>query len=101
MEKTIDQVIGEETVASATEEIQDRPEKEMEEKQSIFDILMVETGPGDFKDPVYMEHPFNFNNSEAMARIIRGLTGIVGELRLAIIDILIGSYQFFGGKNGA
>jgi hypothetical protein len=48
-------------------------------------MLKAETGPGEIGD--YIEHPLNFNKSAWMARLIRGLTGLVGNLRLALVDI--------------
>lgn len=56
-------------------------------------ILKAKTGEGAIED--YIQHPLNFNNSHGLARIIRGFTGILGALDLAIIDIGVGVLEFF------
>lgn len=53
-----------------------------------FNVLRVKTGAGSISD--YMDSPLNFNHSTATAQILRGVTGIAGELDLAVIDITIG-----------
>lgn len=59
------------------------------EEKTIFQKLMTaRTGEGTVED--YLHSPLNFNNSLAVARIVRGLTGLLGNLDLAIIDIAIG-----------
>lgn len=60
-----------------------------------FDIF-AETGDGPISD--YMDHPLNFNNSKSMARIIRGATGMLGKLNLAIVDIGVGVLEFAKGR---
>ena len=45
------------------------------------------------RDRDYAEHPLNFNRSEGMARMIRGASGILGSLDLAIVDLVIGLIQ--------
>jgi hypothetical protein len=51
-----------------------------------------------------LDHALNFNNSLAMARIIRGLEGIFGSLNKAIIDIAMGTLELLksrkAGKHG-
>ncbi len=54
--------------------------------------LRSETGEGSVED--YVEHPMNFNKSKSVARMLRGLTGIMGNLRLAVIDIVMGGMEF-------
>jgi len=55
-------------------------------------ILNAPTGEGELIE--YYHHPLNFNFSEPLARILRGLTGIIGNLNLALADILVGLLQF-------
>ncbi len=64
------------------------------EQKSGFDFsfLMTETGPGSIED--YIDHPMNFNSSLSVARILRGITGFTGSLRLAILDIVLGVLDF-------
>lgn len=55
-------------------------------------LLTAETGPGPISQ--YIDHPLNFSQSNGMAQIIRGLSGIIDNLNLAIIDILVGGLRF-------
>jgi hypothetical protein len=54
-------------------------------------FLKSETGAGDLAEYIY--HPFNFNNSKPVARILRGATGMFGNINLAIADILLGIFE--------
>lgn len=56
-----------------------------------FSFLMKKTGPGTVE--TYLDHPMNPKASRGMARFLRGCTGIAGDLDLAIIDILLGSFE--------
>lgn len=73
--------------------------EQIEEKQEGFsfdrlgELLRTPTGEGDLIE--YIEHPLNFNESTATAKIIRGLTGFFGTLKLAFIDIAMGLYESF------
>lgn len=55
-------------------------------------ILTAKTGDGSIED--YVNHPLNFKGSRGMAQMIRGFTGIAGELDYAIIDIALGAFQY-------
>lgn len=71
------------------------PEKvQQEESGGGIDLsfLRAETGSGSIED--YLDHPMNFNNSKAIARMLRGAEGLFGSLRLAIIDIVLGGLEF-------
>jgi hypothetical protein len=57
-----------------------------------FGFLKAKTGAGAIED--YMDHPMNFKKSKGMAQMLRGFTGIAGELDLAIVDITLGAFQF-------
>lgn len=57
-------------------------------KELLQKALTAQTGEGSVES--YMEHPMNVLNNTAGARILRGLTGIFGNLDLAIIDIVVG-----------
>lgn len=59
-------------------------------------ILTAETGAGSVGD--YLDHPMNVLNNNAGARILRGLTGIFGNLDLAIIDIAVGVLDLLKGR---
>ena len=51
-------------------------------------FLFVNTGPGPIGS--YVDHPLNFSRSEGLAQIIRGLTGFLGSLEYAVVDLVIG-----------
>jgi hypothetical protein len=54
-------------------------------------FLKAPTGEGAVED--YMDEPLNFDKSKSTARILRGFTGLLGALNLAIIDIVIGMLE--------
>lgn len=54
-------------------------------------FLKAQTGAGQIEE--YQEHALNFNGSKSVARIIRGLTGLLGELNFAVVDILLGTLE--------
>lgn len=56
-----------------------------------FSFLAAKTGSGSIDD--YVKHPLNFSESRGMAQILRGCTGIAGDLDLAIVDIAIGGFN--------
>lgn len=61
--------------------------------EKIMEMLSVETGEGDIDD--YVSHPLNIWQSEGVAQIIRGVTGLTGNsLRLAVVDIVFGWFRF-------
>jgi len=73
---------------------------EQESGFNLKEFIMTETGNGEVSE--YTTHPLNFNKSEGMARILRGLTGFFKKsLKLAIIDILVGTYQLMGQSRKA
>ena len=64
--------------------------------EKLKQIFSAETGAGSIGE--YIEHPLNFNQSKSVARILRGLTGIMGNLNLAIIDVGLGVLELFKGE---
>lgn len=85
MERSIAEELNDKFIP-VNDEIVDAP---VQEKAGIdLSVLKAKTGEGSVGD--YLDHPMNFNNSQGMARVLRGLTGIVGSLDLAIIDIVVG-----------
>lgn len=64
-----------------------------------FSVLKTQTGDGEIND--YINHPLNFNQSRGMAQIIRGVTGFAGEMRYAIIDIVLGAMHYSKERKGA
>jgi hypothetical protein len=70
-----------------------------EQKRGVFanlNILAEITQEHDFE--YYKGHIFNIDKSEALAHIIRGISSMVGELNLAIFDIVVGLFKMKYGK---
>ena len=64
-----------------------------------FSFLRAKTGEGDISE--YLNHALNFNKSKGVAQMLRGFTGLLGELNLAVIDITLGAFQFAKEKSGS
>lgn len=85
----------ERTIAEELNETQPQPMETIEPIEQTptkgidLGFLKAPTGEGSVGD--YLDHPMNFNNSKGMARVLRGLTGMMGSLDLAIIDIVVGT----------
>lgn len=63
--------------------------EEVPEKPGFFEkLLTARTGPGAVTD--YKEHPLNFRHSEGLSQVIRGVTGLAGDLDRAFLDIIFG-----------
>jgi hypothetical protein len=89
----IEQISGEEIpVVDNVEIVETKPSLAL----NMPDWLTAKTGEGSLES--YLEHPMNFNKSLAIARIIRGATGILGSLDLAVIDIGMGMLEFIKGR---
>lgn len=69
-----------------------------ERSGSRFDFSFLKAKTGEGSIDFYLEHPMNFNESRAVARILRGASGMVGELDLAVIDIAVGVMDFMRGR---
>lgn len=54
-------------------------------------FLLSETGPGGIDE--YMDHTLNIHQSPGVARVIRGATGLLGNLNYALIDIGLGGLE--------
>ncbi|MCT4564153.1 MAG: hypothetical protein N4A68_07500 [Maledivibacter sp.] len=100
MDKTMSEIIREEQGGDAPidEALQGMPVAEENGSSWNFGFLKAETGEGEIEE--YLGHPLNFNNSVAVGRILRGLTGILGNLRLAVIDIGFGIAEFAKERRG-
>lgn len=62
-----------------------------------FSKLKAPTGSGHLEE--YKTHPLNWNGSKPVARIIRGFSGLLGELNFAVIDIIIGFFELSNEKS--
>lgn len=54
--------------------------------------LRTPTGEGDIEDRI--THPLNPFKSRGLAQMLRGFEGLLGNLKLAIVDIIIGAFNF-------
>lgn len=61
-----------------------------------FTWLKAKTGPGTIDD--YVNHPLNMSGSRGVAQMLRGFTGLAGDLDLAIIDIGLGLVEVIKEK---
>lgn len=100
---TLDDIANQETMSATVEtvdipEVQEVPETNSKANEMFSRIMTAETGTGSIGD--YLEHPMNFNKSQGLAQILRGLTGIVGNLNLAVIDVVLGALRFSKERKG-
>ena len=63
----------------------------------ILKLLLSQTGEGTIES--YVNHPINFKSDKNIAQILRGFTGIIGNLNFALLDIIIGGISFFKDRN--
>lgn len=99
---TLDDLANEEILGTSPaptvgsfEEMERQPSRVGEMLQKL---LTAETGTGSIED--YIQHPMNFNQSKGLAQLIRGLTGVIGNLDLAVIDVVFGAFRFSKEKGG-
>lgn len=64
-----------------------------------FSWLRAKTGPGPIED--YVDHPMNPRGSKGIAQILRGVTGIAGDLDLAVLDIALGTIEVMKERKNA
>ena len=62
----------------------------------LWKMLKSPTGEGSIQS--YSNHPLNTKNNDYVGQIIRGLTGMMGQLNFAILDILLGSFGLIKEK---
>lgn len=63
-----------------------------------FDLSILKARTGEGPVEAYVNHPLNFNESRTVARIIRGATGLMGELDFALVDIGMGLLEYMKGR---
>lgn len=80
---------------------EDRPQSRLSDLFPDFRILLSKTGEGSIEN--YLDHPLNIGRSRGKAQVIRGLSGIAGDLDYALIDIALGTIEIIreGRKNVA
>jgi hypothetical protein len=77
----------------------DKVKEEDKEKpvNRIIKMIFSQTGEGSISS--YNDHPMNFKSDDSISQILRGMTGILGNLNFALIDIFLGSMSFFKNRN--
>lgn len=86
---TIDEAIS---GAAAPEENAQQEAEVIQPRVGIPEWMKAKTGGGAVTE--YLDHPMNFNKSPHLAKIIRGLSGIMGSLDYALVDIVMGLMGF-------
>lgn len=74
-----------------------KEDQQQKPQNNILQILFSQTGEGTIES--YNNHPMNIKNDKSISQILRGFTGILGNLNFALIDILLGGFSFFKDKN--
>lgn len=93
---TIDEQIN---YVEPSEELSAAPMDEPQGRGIDLSFLKAKTGEGSIES--YIEHPMNFNRSKSLGQVIRGFTGLIGALDLAIIDIVVGALNFSKERKAA
>lgn len=62
---------------------------------SWLDWLRTPTGEGSVEE--YDDHALNFAGARWLSRVIRGASGFLGELDLAVVDIFMGLLEMWQG----
>lgn len=63
---------------------------------NIMEFIKRPTGEGDVNE--YINHPMNYDGTREVGQVIRGMTGLLGALNYAIIDIGIGLMKILSKK---
>ena len=88
-------------MAAAPEEQQEQVFRAPQEDRppDPLEILKKPTGKGQVED--YLDHPLNVNRSYGLGQAIRGLSGLLGSLDYAVVDIVLGVFRALmeGRKN--
>jgi hypothetical protein len=99
--KTIDEAARAIDENAGPEPINPQPEAEMVEPKPMemsLSWLWNQTGEGEIED--YMTHPLNFTGQRWNARLIRGVTGMFGNLRYALVDIVMAGVDYWSKREG-
>jgi hypothetical protein len=95
--ETIKDIINKDIMEDFKEEVQQERQEAQQNSGIDLSFLKCETGSGSVED--YKEHALNFDGSMAMARILRGLSGFLGNLNYALADIVVGILEYAKQKN--
>lgn len=78
------------------EEVKESLFKKSSLLEPVKELLKRKTGVGDLEN--YIDVPLNINKSKEIAHILRGISGLFGDLNGAIVDILVGSVKMIYKK---
>lgn len=100
--------MAEETVAAMMAEVEEGPKladvaqvaeqaapSQFEKAFDNFMTKLVTAPPGPGRPEDYNPHPVNFTGTMGGAHMAQGITGIVGNLNLAIISIMRGGFMMW------
>jgi len=90
-EKTIEQQIQEEQTGIPVMPEGETQAVSEESSINLADIMTRPTGEGQIED--YLQHPLNLDSTLSSAKIIRGLTGLIGGINYWWTDVIIGIWQ--------
>jgi hypothetical protein len=65
-------------------------------KEKFLTCLRSKSGEGTITD--YKNNSLNVNNDENIAQILKGLSGMFGNINSAVIDIIMGTINYFKSK---
>lgn len=90
--KTVDENIFEQENPNHVKEVVDVKDSfsRGEFFSKFWQFIKTPPGTGFHTDLEYMDSPWNFNHSKAMAKILWGLTGFLGGLNFAVVAIISG-----------
>ena len=83
---------GKVTIESLAEEEQEDKPKDTTKGKSVLEWLAKTPSPSKSVDS-YQSHPLNYDGDESTSRIIRGASGLLGNLDKASVDILVGVFK--------
>lgn len=80
----------------------DDEQRQPESAGGILEGLLQALGAPAVKTPVeeFLNHPLNISKSLSVGRILRGVEGIAGSLDYAVLDIVLGVFEYIKGKRG-
>jgi hypothetical protein len=92
MTQTIDQVINEQEMAEREKEAVSVQEQQPGSGFAVPEFLKAQSPDVPIEN--YLNHPLNFAKSMGLAQMIRGLEGMLGGLRYAVLDVVMGGMKF-------
>jgi hypothetical protein len=96
-DKAEDIIINEiETNADQSAEVVSKNNKFSWIKDKFIMCLRSKSGEGTITD--YKNNSLNINNDENIAQILKGFSGMFGNINSAVLDIIMGTINYFKSK---